>query len=67
MHAYTYTYLSVSRLPLEFIHSEIPIFDVDNVTEWDSGLWCWWSGVPVRQHYKVVMSAHCHKSVPVLI
>ena len=24
-------------------------------------------GVPVRQHYKVAMSAHCRRSVPVLI
>ena len=29
----------------------------DNVTEW--------AGVPVRQHYKVIMSVHCHKLVPV--
>ena len=29
----------------------------DNVTEW----------CPVREHYKTAMSAHCHKSVPMLI
>ena len=29
--------------------------------------WCWWPGLIVGQHYKVVMKAHCHNSVPVLI
>ena len=33
----------------------------DNMTE----SWCWWPGVPVRQHYKVIISA-CF-SVPVLM
>ena len=28
---------------------------------------CWWSGLPVGQHYKVAKSDNCHKSVPVLI
>ena len=37
----------------------------DNATEWDIRSWCQLSGVPVRQHYTVVMSVHCHKSVPV--
>ena len=27
---------------------------------------CQRPGVPVRQHYKVTIGAHCHKSVPVL-
>ena len=27
----------------------------------------WWPGFPVGQHYKITMSAHCHKLVPVLI
>ena len=35
-----------------------------NVTEWR---WCWQSGFPMGQHYKVAVSALCHKSVPVLI
>ena len=39
----------------------------DNVTEWDGRSWYWWLGVPVRQHYKVWMSAHWHKSVPSLV
>ena len=34
---------------------------------WDTWSWCWWPGVPMRQHYKVTMSVHCHKSVPILI
>ena len=37
----------------------------NNVTEWDSRSWCWWPGVPVTQYYKVAMSTHCHKLVPV--
>ena len=39
----------------------------DSVTEWDIRSWCSWTGLPEGQHYKVAMSAHCHKSVPVLI
>ena len=27
------------------------------VTEWGIRSWCWWSGFPVGQHYKVIMSA----------
>ena len=38
----------------------------DNVTEWDIRSSCWRPGLPVGQHYKS-MSAHCHKSVPVLM
>ena len=29
--------------------------------------WCWQPGFPVGQHYKITMSVHCHKSVPILI
>ena len=29
--------------------------------------WCWRSCLPMGQHYKVAMSAHGHKSVPVLM
>ena len=36
----------------------------DNVTEWDNRSWCWQPGVPVRQHYKIAMCTHCHKSIP---
>ena len=39
----------------------------DNVTECDIRSWCWCPGLPVAQHYKVVIGAHCHRSVPVLI
>ena len=39
----------------------------DNVTEWDTGLLCWLTGLSVEQHYKVVIYVHCHKSVPTLI
>ena len=28
------------------------------MTEWDGRSWCWWPGVPVRQHNKVTMSVH---------
>ena len=35
----------------------------DNMTEWYSRSWCWQPGVPVKQHYKVTMSAHCHMLV----
>ena len=31
------------------------------MTEWDSRSWCWRPVVPLRQHYKVTMCAHCHK------
>ena len=37
-----------------------------NATEWNSRSWCQQPGVPGRQHYKVTMSAYCHKSVPTL-
>ena len=36
----------------------------DNVTEWEIGSWCWRLGFPIRQHYKVAVSAHRHTSVP---
>ena len=39
----------------------------DNVTEWDIGLQCRWPGFPVGEHYKVAMSANCHKALPVPI
>ena len=39
----------------------------DKVTESDNRSWCLRPGVPVRQHYQVTMSVHCHKSVPILI
>ena len=39
----------------------------DNVTEYDIRSWCWWPDFIIGQHYKVTMSAHCHKLVPVLI
>ena len=29
--------------------------------------WCWHPDFLVRQHYKIIMCVHCHKSVPVLI
>ena len=29
----------------------------------DTRSWCSCSGLPVRQHYKITMSGHCHKSV----
>ena len=38
-----------------------------NGTEWAIRSWCWWSGFTVGQHYKVTISAHCHKLVPILI
>ena len=38
-----------------------------NMTVWDMRAWCWRPNLPVRQHYKVAMRAHCLKSVPVLI
>ena len=37
------------------------------MTEWDIRSWCWQPDLPVGQHYKVPMSVHCHKSVPVQI
>ena len=36
----------------------------DNETEWDSRSCCQMPDVPVRQHYKVAVIVHCHKSVP---
>ena len=39
----------------------------DNVTRCDIRSCCWWPGFPVGLHYKVTMSVHCHKSVPILI
>ena len=39
----------------------------DNVTVLEIGSLCWRPGLPVEQHYKVSMSVHCHKSVPILI
>ena len=39
----------------------------DNVIAWDIRSWCRWPGFPVEQHYKVIMNAHCHRTVPVLI
>ena len=35
------------------------------MTEWNIGTWCCRYCVPVRQHYKVATSVHCHKSVHV--
>ena len=26
--------------------------------------WCWWPDVPLGQHYKRIMSVHCHKLEP---
>ena len=37
------------------------------VTKWHIRSWCWWHDLPVRQHYKVAKSMHCHKSVRILI
>ena len=37
-----------------------------NVTGWDIISWYWWPDFPMEQRYKVAMSAHCHKSVPIL-
>ena len=37
---------------------------------WLSGCiksWYWWPCLPVEQHYKVAVGAHCYKSVPILI
>ena len=48
--------LSVIRLRQGLVGS---VSDQENVTEW--------AGFPVGQHYKVTMSVHCHKSVPMLI
>ena len=39
----------------------------DNPTQWDIRSWCRQLGFPVGQHYKVVMGAHCHKSVSILM
>ena len=38
----------------------------DNVVEWDIRSLCWQPDFPVEQRYKANMSAHSHKSVPVL-
>ena len=35
----------------------------NNAIEWDTGSWC--SGLIIQwEHYRVVMSVHCHNSVP---
>ena len=39
----------------------------DNTNEWDIILWCQWPEFSVAQHYKVTMSAYCHKSISILI
>ena len=40
----------------------------DNVTAWDTRSWCWWPGLTVEKHYKVlIVYAYSLKSVPVLI
>ena len=39
----------------------------DNVTEWDIGSYVLASDFPMRQHYRIIMSAHCHVLVPVPI
>ena len=39
----------------------------DNVIECDIESWCWQPDFTLGQHYKVTMSVHYHKSVPVLI
>ena len=39
----------------------------DTLTEWDIRLSFWRPGLPVARYYKVIVSVHCHKSVPVLI
>ena len=36
----------------------------DKVTLQDVTSWCQWHGLPMRQHYKVAMCAHCRKSGP---
>ena len=40
---------------------------IEYVAQWDITSWCWWLDLRVVQHCKVTMSAHCHKSVSVLI
>ena len=39
----------------------------DSMTEWNITSWCRPPGLPVGQHYKVAMRAHCHKSVFVVM
>ena len=41
--------------------------NMTNVTEWHIRSWYWRPGLPVRRLYKVAMSAHYCKSLPVLI
>ena len=43
------------------------LYLVLDVTEWDIRSWYWRRGLSVGQHLKVVMSAHVHKSVAILI
>ena len=38
-----------------------------NATEWDIGSWYRQPDFPVVQHNDAVLSAHYHKSVPILI
>ena len=39
----------------------------ENVAEWASRSWCEWPDTPVKQHYNVTLSVHCHKSLCVLV
>ena len=39
----------------------------DNMTEWEIGSCCQRLCHQVEQHYKVIITAHCHKSVTMLI
>ena len=39
----------------------------DNMTEWDIGSCCWRPDFPVGQCYKVTMSVHGTKLIPILV
>ena len=62
----TYRFL-VSRLALLGLGKDWLAHGQDNVTEWDVRSWCGWPGFPVEQHYYVIISVHCHMSVPMLL
>ena len=65
------SYLSISSLPfgitrIEHVKGWFAQYQ-DNVTESEIESCCRWPDLPVGQHYKVTMNAHCHKSVPVVV
>ena len=63
------TYCSVYTLISEFLlYFSLLYKPCAALCDWvEIRSWCWQPNFPFGEHYIVAMSAHCHKSVPLLI